>query len=129
MMSRGNGYTALNDRPKPTPTVPTGIPADNSGEMVASRPLTEAEIRLISVNFHRTKPLRINDQPSIRGEMIRIYDMVTKGELPLSAGMKLVYILDKISKSRFEEDKLEILKRGGITGAPFVGLTIVGPEG
>jgi len=55
--------------------------------------------------------------------------MVTCGELPLSAGMKLVYILDKISKSRFEEDKLEILKRGGITGAPFVGLIIQGPGG
>ena len=91
--------------------------------------MTEAELRLVSVNFHRKKPLRINDQPSIRGEMIRVYDMVTTGELPLAAGMKLVYILDKISKSRFEEDKLEILKRGGIAGAPFVGLTIVGPGG
>jgi len=91
--------------------------------------MTDTEIKLISVNFNRKKPLRINDQASVRGEIIRVYDMVTSGELPLVAGMKLVYILDKISKSRFEEDRLEILKRGGISGAPFVGLTIVGPGG
>ena len=119
-----NGHTTLKDRPKPT--TKRMIPRDTSG-MVASKPLTEDEIRLISVNFQRKKPLNINTQKAIRGEMIKVYSMVTSGELPLSAGMKLVYILDKIRTSLTDEDKLRILERGGIQGEPFIGLIIEGP--
>ncbi len=120
-----NGHTALKERPKP---VTKRIVADHSAGLVASQALTADELKLITVNFKRTKTLNINTATATRGEMIRVYDMVTSGELPLSAGMKLIYMLDKITRSRLEEDKLEILRKGGIQGAVFVGLILEGPN-
>ncbi len=123
-----NGHTALKERPKAVAVVPSRrIRADNSGGLVASHALTDDELKLITVNFQRKAPLNINTAKATRGEMIRVYDMVTSGELPLSAGMKLIYMLDKITRSRLEEDKLEILRKGGIQGAVFVGLILEGP--
>ena len=91
-------------------------------------PLTPAEITILTVQFPPDKALRLGSGNDIRREMRRIYRGVIDGKLPLSAGTKLVYILDKIAKSATEDEKLEILRKGGISGAPFVGLMIVPPK-
>ncbi len=119
-----NGHTALKDMPKPTVTK---IVPDKSTGMIASKPLTDTELAILCVHFNRAKKLNINTQAQIRGEMIKVYAMVTEGTLPLSAGMKLMYMLDKISRSRLDEEKLDILRRGGIQGKQFIGLIIEEP--
>ncbi len=91
-------------------------------------PLTKAEITVLCVQFPADKHLRLGTGLEIRREMRRVYKGVIDGKLPLAAGTKLVYILDKIAKSASEDEKLDILRKGGIAGAPFVGLMIVPPE-
>jgi len=114
----------LKERGKP---VVSKIRPDNLTGALAMKPLTADELTAVTVNFKRKGALNINTQKSIRGEMIRVYDMVTRAELPLTAGMKLMYMLAQISRSRLEEEKLEILRRGGIQGEQFIGLIIEAP--
>lgn len=97
-------------------------------EYAAVVPLTKAEINVLTVNFPKKSALRLGTGEEIRWEMKRIYRATVEGKLPLSAATKLLYMLDKIAKSRSEDEKLKILERGGIAGAPFVGLMLAGPR-
>lgn len=92
--------------------------------------LTAAEIKALALHFPTPlKTLRLGTATQIRTEMRRVYLGAIDGTLPLGGAVKLVFILAQIAKSQSEEEKLRILERGGIAGAPFVGLTISGPPG
>ncbi len=90
--------------------------------------LSAAEVKILAIHFPTPlKSLRLGTATQIRTEMRRVYLGAIDGALPLGAATKLVFILAQIAKSQSEEEKLRILERGGIAGAPFVGLTISGP--
>lgn len=97
-----------------------------AGEGVAER-LSPAEIEALTIVFPHKGRLRLGTQTQIRWEMRRVYQAAIEGRLPLTACTKLFYMLEKISRSETDEQKLWILERGGIAGAPFVGLIIEGP--
>lgn len=63
----------------------------------------------------------------IRNEMKRIYRMAATGKMDLNVATKFIYMLQQISRSQIEADKLEILEKGGIMGTPFVGVQIFAP--
>lgn len=90
--------------------------------------ITADELEGLRLHFHaENHVIRLGNSRAIRNEMKRVYRGVVKGKLPLGAGTKLVYILDRIAKSENDDEKLRILERGGIQGAPFVGLQILPP--
>lgn len=94
----------------------------------AGERLTNAEVKVLTINFPSPhKRLSLGNTKQIRAEMKRVYQGVVNGNLPLGAGTKLVFILDKLARSHNEDEKLRILEHGGIAGAPFVGLSITGP--
>ena len=95
----------------------------------APETLTPAEIGVLTVNFPPPhKSLRLGAQKEIRWEMRRVYEACIRGQLPLTAATKLIYMLEKIARSKSDEEKLKVLARGGIVGAPFVGLIVEGPR-
>ncbi len=95
----------------------------------AREPLTPAEVRVLTANFPPPhKSLRLGTQKEIRWEMRRIYEATIRAQLPLTAATKLIYMLEKIARSKSDEEKLKVLERGGIAGAPFIGLIIQGPR-
>ena len=96
------------------------------GEVVSER-LSPAEMEAVTICFPPKAKLALGSLRSIRWEMRRIYEAVIHGKLPLTAGTKLFYMLEKVAKSKSEEEKLAILEKGGIAGAPFVGLMIEPP--
>ena len=90
--------------------------------------LNAEELDSLRLHFHADNHMiRLGNSRAIRNEMKRVYRGVVQGKLPLGAGTKLVYILDRIAKSENDDEKLRILERGGIQGAAFVGLTILPP--
>ncbi len=92
-------------------------------------PLTPAEVRVLTANFPPPhKSLRLGTQKEIRWEMRRIYELCINGKMPLTAATKLIYMLEKIARSKSDEEKLKVLERGGIAGVPFIGLIIEGPR-
>lgn len=95
---------------------------------VVSERLTPSEIEIICLNFPPTGNLLLSKPKEIRREMRRVYEAAIRGRIPLTAATKLFYMLEKVSRSRSEEDKLAILERGGIGGAPFIGLILEGPR-
>lgn len=89
--------------------------------------LSAAEVKVLTIAFPTPlKSLRLGTATQIRTEMRRVYLGAIDGVLPLGVAVKLVFILAQIAKSQSEEEKLRVLERGGIAGAPFVGLTISG---
>ncbi len=91
--------------------------------------LTPAEIGVLTVDFPPPhKSLRLGTQKEIRWEMRRVYEACIRGQLPLTAATKLIYMLEKMARLKSDEEKLKVLERGGIVGAPFVGLIIEGPR-
>ncbi len=95
----------------------------------AREPLTPAEVRVLTANFPPPhKSLRLGTQKEIRWEMRRVYEATIRGHLPLTAATKLIYMLEKIARSKSDEEKIEVLRRGGIAGAPFIGLILEGPK-
>ena len=97
-------------------------------EVIPPGGMSKSELKALTINFKVKGPLRLGTGEQIRGEMKRVYRAVVGGDLPLSAGTKLLFMLDKIAKSKSEDEKLKILERGGMGGAPFVGLMLTGPD-
>ena len=97
-------------------------------DVLASEPLTPAEIKVLTADFPPPhKSLRLGTQKEIRWEMRRVYEATIRAQLPLTAATKLIYMLEKIARSKSDEEKLKVLERGGIAGAPFIGLILEGP--
>lgn len=70
----------------------------------------------------------IHDLKQIRTEMKKVYKSFCKGEVDYAEAARLTWILDTIRRALVQEQQLEILKRGGISGEPFVGMIIEGPS-
>lgn len=74
-----------------------------------------------------TRPLDTLD--SYRAEMVRIYQALASGHITDKQGGRLIWMLDVFRRAKLDEDKLELVRSGGVVDSePFTGFRVIGPS-
>ena len=66
---------------------------------------------------------------SYRHELQAIYQAVARGELQPEIGTKLSWMVGQMRVAKRDEIAMDLMEKGGISGVPFVGITLIGPGG
>ncbi len=66
---------------------------------------------------------------SYRHELHAIHRAVSRGELSPELATKLTWMVSQMRIAKREEVQMELMEKGGIAGAPFTGIVLIGPGG
>ncbi len=71
---------------------------------------------------------RLSTLADHRNELRRIYEALACGKLHPDVASKLAWMVNQMRVAKRDEVTTEIMEKGGIAGAPFAGMVLVGPR-